>query len=122
MSNAIIQPHFDYACSACYSNLNKNLKRKLLRTLQNKCIPFYLNLNNRAHIGLDEFEKTNWLSINDLFEQCITSTTFKFFNSKYPAYMNVFKQAGHPKTNTRASILKLSQNFRRTIHGQNTLF
>ena len=35
--NALIQPHFDYACSAWYANLNKKLKSKL-QTVQNKCI------------------------------------------------------------------------------------
>ena len=75
---AMIQPHFDYGCSAWYPYLNKSLKKKL-QTLQNKCIRFCLNLNNRDHIGLTEFEKINWLPINDHFEQCISSTTFKFF-------------------------------------------
>ena len=45
LCNAIIQPHFDYACSAWYPNLNKSLKKKL-QTLQSKCIRFCLNLNN----------------------------------------------------------------------------
>ena len=34
---SLIQPHFDYACSAWYPNLNKRLKSKL-QILQNKCI------------------------------------------------------------------------------------
>ena len=33
LCNALIQPHFDYACTAWYPNLNKNfkIKFKLLR-------------------------------------------------------------------------------------------
>ena len=121
LCNAIIQPHFDYGCSAWYPYLNKGLKKKL-QTLQNKCVRFCLNLNNRDHIGLTEFEKINWLPINDRFEQCISSTTFKFFNNRSPAYMNdVFKPAGHPITNTRASFLKLIQPLRNTNYGQKTL-
>ena len=109
LCNAIIQPHFDYGCLAWYPSLNKSLKKKL-QTLQNKCIRFCLNLNNRDHIGLTEFEKINWLPINDRFEQCISLTTFKFFNNRSPAYMNdIFKPAGHPITNNRASFLKLIQ-------------
>ena len=27
LCNAIIQPHFDYACTAWFPNLNKNLKK-----------------------------------------------------------------------------------------------
>ena len=72
-----------------YPNLNKSLKKKLQR-LQNKYIRFCLNLNNRDHIGLTDFEKINWLPINDRFEQCISSITFNFFNNKSPAYMNDF--------------------------------
>ena len=118
---AIIQPNFDYGCSAWYPYLNKGLKKKL-QTLQNKCVRFCLNLNNRDHIGLTEFEKINWLPINDRFEQCISSTTFKFFNNRSPSYMNdVFKPAGHPITNTRASFLKLIQPLRNTNYGQKTL-
>ena len=91
---ALIQPHFDYACSAWYPNLNNRLKSKL-QILQNKCIRFCLNLDSKAHIGLTEFEKINWLPINDRFEQCISSLTFKYFNYLSPLYMNdVFKQAG----------------------------
>ena len=59
LCNALIQPHFDYASSACYPNLNNRLKSKL-QILQNKCIRFCLNLDSKAHIGLIKFEKTNW--------------------------------------------------------------
>ena len=118
LCNAIIQPHFDYGCSAY---LNKSLKKKL-QTLQNKCICFCLNLNNRDHIGLTEFEKINWLPINNCFEQCISSTTFNFFNNRSPAYMNdVFKLTDHPITKIRASFLKLIQPSRNTNYRQKTL-
>ena len=46
LCNALIQPHFDYACSTWYPNLNQNLKKRL-QTLQNKCIRFCLRLPNR---------------------------------------------------------------------------
>ena len=119
--NSLIQPHFDYACSAWYPNLNKRLKSKL-QILQNKCIRFCLNLNNRAHIGQKEFEKINWLPVNDRFKQVISSMSFKFCNNTSPPYMNdVFKPAGQPNTTTRASLLKLNQPLRRTNHGQNNI-
>ena len=35
---------------------------------------------------------------------------------------DVFKPAGQPNTNTRASLLKLNQPLRRTNHGQNNIF
>ena len=36
LCNALIQSHFDYACTAWYPNLNKKLKNKI-QTNQNKC-------------------------------------------------------------------------------------
>ena len=109
LCNALIQPHFDYACSAWYPNLNNRLKSKL-QILQNKCIRFCLNLDSKAHIGLTKFEKINWLPINDQFEQCISSMTFTYFNYLSPLYMSdAFKLAGQNTPATRTSLFKLSQ-------------
>ena len=47
LCNALIQPHFDYSCSAWYLNLNNKLKSKL-PTVQNKSIRYYLELDNRC--------------------------------------------------------------------------
>ena len=121
LCNALIQPHFDYVCSAWYPNLNNKLKSKL-QILQSTCIRFCLNLNNRAHIGLTEFEKINWLPINDRFEQCICSMTFKYFNNLSPLYINdIFKLAGQNTTATRTYLFKLSQTLWKTYHKQKSL-
>ena len=56
LCNAIIQPHFDYACLTWYSGLTKALKNKI-QVMQNKCIRFCLSLRNLDHIGIKEFEK-----------------------------------------------------------------
>ena len=37
LCNALFQPHFDYACTAWYLNLNKKLKNEI-QTTQNKCV------------------------------------------------------------------------------------
>ena len=42
--NTLIQPHFDYACSAWYPNLIKKIKHKI-HTTQNKCKYFRLQLD-----------------------------------------------------------------------------
>ena len=47
--NALIQPHFDYACSAWYPNLTKKLKHRI-QTTQNKCIRFCLQLDKLKHL------------------------------------------------------------------------
>ena len=121
LCNSLIQPHFDYACSACYPILNKRLKSKL-QILQNKCMQFCLNLNNGAHIGRYEFQQIIWLPVNDRFKQIISSMSFKFCINTSPLYMiDVLKPAGQPNTTTRASLLKLNQPLRRTNHGQNNV-
>ena len=70
LGNAVIQPHFDYACSACYPNLNKKFK-SILQTIQNKCMRFCLQLDSRSHIGIKEFEQINCLPVSETFNQCI---------------------------------------------------
>ena len=91
--NSLIQPHFHYACSAWYPNLKKRLKSKL-QILQNKCVRFCLKLNNRVHIGRNEFKRINWLPVNNRFKQIISSMSFKFCNNTSPPYMNdVFEPA-----------------------------
>ena len=89
LCNALIQPQFDYACTAWYPNLCKKLKNKI-QTTQNKCVRFCLNLEKMAHISENEFEKLNWLPIRDRINQCILSTTFKFVNDMGPNYLKCF--------------------------------
>ena len=60
LCNALIQPHFDYACAAWYPLLNKR-QSKRIQIAQNKCIRYCLNLDNKAHVGTNEFLKINWL-------------------------------------------------------------
>ena len=60
LCNGLIQPHFDYACAAWYPLLNKR-QSKRIQIAQNKCIRCCLNLDNKAHIGTNEFLKINWL-------------------------------------------------------------
>ena len=92
LCNTIIQPHFDYASSAWYSNLNKNLKSKL-QIAQNKCIRFCLYLENRKGIRYKHFKEINWLPISDRVDQFIAASAYKFFNNQAPIYMeDVFKK------------------------------
>ena len=111
LCNALIQPHFDYACLAWYPNLKKKLKLKL-QTTQNKCIRFCLQLGQRTHIGFKEFENINWLSIEDRLYQCVSSNVFKFFNSKCPKYMSNIFNPSENRYNRRHSYNKLIQPFR----------
>ena len=64
LCNALIQPLFDYVCTAWFSNLSKVLKLRL-QTSQNKCMRFCLQLDKRSKICVSEFLKLNRLNVHD---------------------------------------------------------
>ena len=119
LCNSLIQPHFDYASSAWYPNLNTNLKTKM-QTAQNKCIRFCLQLDNRHHIGVNEFKKINWLPVGNRFQEIINVHVFKFFTNNSPEYMKDLFKTQEPRSNleTRRSYLKLSQPSVKTNSGK----
>ena len=75
--NALLQPHFDYACSAWYHNLTNKMKSRI-QTTQNKCMCFCLQLGKMAHISYKEFETLSGLAVTERFNQCINSVAFKY--------------------------------------------
>ena len=77
LCDALIQLHFDYACSAWYPNLNKKFKSKL-QTVQNKCIRYCLQPDNRSHTGMKDFEKINWFPVSERFNQHFVLTLLNF--------------------------------------------
>ena len=83
LCNALIQPHFSYACSTWYSNLNKKFKSKL-QTVQNRSVRCCLQLYERSHIGMKDFEKINCLPVSKRFHQHLCSNVFKIFKETFP--------------------------------------
>ena len=121
LCNAIIQPHFDYACSSWYTNLKQKFKKKL-QVCQNKCIRFCLQKGNMFHIGFKEFEQINWINVDDRVKQVILCSIFKFFDKTCPKYMSeMFSIANVLNINTRSSTLRLVQPKRKTNAGLNSL-
>ena len=53
LCNALIQTHFDYACSAWYPNLKKKLKHRI-QTTQNKSMRFCLQLDKLKHVSYED--------------------------------------------------------------------
>ena len=120
LCNALIQPHFDYACTSWYPSLNKNLKKKL-QTAQNKCIRFCLFLPSREHLGAEEFKKISWLNIEDRFKQNVCTNVYRFFNKKSPDCLSdVFSPTLNLRS-TRNSCLKLNQPSVKSNQGLNSL-
>ena len=66
LCNALIQPLFDYACTAWFPNLSEKLRLRLQAT-QNKCIRFCLQLDEMSRICVNEFLELNWLNVHTYF-------------------------------------------------------
>ena len=120
LSNALIQPHFDYASQTWLPNLTKALSSKV-QCAQNKCIRFCLQLGNRTHLNSEEFKQMNWLPVNERMHQRICVLGYNFFNNKSPSYMADIFIPKKVVKHTRNSENKFEIPFRRTNMGQNTL-
>ena len=84
---ALIQCHFDYACSAWYGGLKLKLKQRL-QICQNKMLRYVLGLHPRSHIGYNEFKIVNWLPVEKRVQQYNVNHMFKFFNNTAPSYLS----------------------------------
>ena len=120
LCNALIQPHFDFACLAWYPSLNKKIKGKL-QCAQNKCIRFCLMLGNRAHIGVNEFKRINWLPTRERFEQCACVNIFIFFAKTAPTYISEMYNPVEQSRHTRRSFKQLKLPNQTTNRGLKTL-
>ena len=111
LCNALIQPHFDCACSAWYPNLSEKLKKRI-QTSRDKCIRFCLQLDKMSHISQKEFETISWLPIKERYNQCVNSIAFKYFDDQCPHYLNeIFMKAPKSSSSLRNSYRKLQQPF-----------
>ena len=120
LCNALIQPHFDFANLAWYTNLNKMLRKKL-QAGQNKCIRFCLGMGNRDHIGESEFKKINWLPTRERYEQSILTSIYKFFNNLAPAYYEEIYCPMNQIQVTRFSFQKLTLPSQKSNRGLRTI-
>ena len=120
LCNALIQPHFDYACQAWFPNLPKALSKKM-QCAQNKCIRFCLHLENRAHLDKKEFKQINWLPINERVNQRICVSAYNSFNKTSPSYMSEIFIPNEAKKQTRNSLNRFSVPLPKTNMGLNAL-
>ena len=121
LCNALIQPHFDYACPAWYPNLTEKTKKKI-QIMQNKCIRFCLKLDKMHHISDEDFRLINCLPTKKRVDQCINTITFKFVNDACPYYLKeIFEFAPHCRIDTRNKFAKLNIPFRKANMGQKAI-
>ena len=121
LCNAMIQPFFDYACSAWYPHLNKSMQDRL-QSAQNKCIKFCLKIGCRTSVKTKDFEAINWLNVHDRFFQIMASTVFRFFKNCGPEYLDeIYFPADQIGMCTRFSYQKLQIPRRKTNMGMKSL-
>ena len=103
LCSALIQCHFDYACTSWYEGLSNKLKQQL-QVVQNRMVRFILDLHPRSSVSFKEFEKLGYLKVNDRVCQIRLNHVSNISNGNCPGYLNThFKR----KTSyaTRASHL-----------------
>ena len=100
--------------------MNKRLSNKI-QAAQNKCIRFFLNLKNTAHIGVTEFKAINRLPTKNRIDQCVCVNIMKFFKGIAPAYSGEIFYPVNQGRATRRSKFKLEFPFRKSNAGQKSL-
>ena len=66
--------------------LTKGSKQKL-QIMQNKMVRFILQLDSRSHIGCNELEKINMLSVPNRVKQIKLNHVFNIWKGTSPEYM-----------------------------------
>ena len=83
---ALIQCHFDYACSAWFNNVNKTLQNKL-QIMQNKIIRFIKGLDYRHRVDYTVFDNVGFLNVSNRVRQMRLNHAHKIYYNKCPHYM-----------------------------------
>ena len=99
--SALIQCHFDYACSSWYSGISKYCKSKL-QIMQNKSIRYMLNLSPRSHIGIQEFKKVDMLPVELRVKQLKLNHIFNVVHNSAPNYLSISFIRDQHSINTRS--------------------
>lgn len=84
--SALIQCHFDYACSSWYFGISQKYKLKL-QVCQNKLIRFVLGLHPRSHIGTQQFRTVGWLPVEKRVWHIGLTHIHKMLHGQAPTYL-----------------------------------
>ena len=109
LCSALIQCHFDYAASAWYSGLSKNLKNRS-QTTQNKMARFILNLGPRAHVDQELLSTLKCLNVESRVKFLKLCHVQKILNNNSASYLKEhFTQTStFHRYNTRGSAFNFS--------------
>ena len=83
---ALVQPHFDYCCTAWHEGLSAKLKNRF-DALQRKMVRFVYSMTPRCHVDQHHFRKIGWLMIRDRVRYFRMVHVFKIKNGLAPDYL-----------------------------------
>ena len=102
LASALVQCHFDYACSMWFSCVSST-SRKRLQIIQNKLIRFVSVISNRSHIGYREVSSINMLPVEYRVTQLKLNHMFNIVHGSAPEYLkNSVNITREPAHNTRS--------------------
>ena len=88
-----------------FQDLEKLLWKVLIQ-LHFDCV--CVHLDSREHIRIEYFDKIKWLTIDQRFKQCLSTSIFRF-SEMCPHMINIYKTSNQNNTVTRNSSLNLLQ-------------
>ncbi|CAG2211418.1 unnamed protein product [Mytilus edulis] len=83
---ALIQCHFDYACSAWYAGVSKKYKDKL-QVLQNKCVRFIKKTGYRSKVDHNVLNSIGYVNIENRVKQLRLNHVHNIYYHHCPNYM-----------------------------------
>ena len=86
LSGALIQCHYDYACSSWYTGITAALKGRL-QTAQNKLVRLILKLQPRTHLTNTHFNSLKWLRVEERVSQIKLCMVHKILRNAVPQYL-----------------------------------
>ena len=121
LAAALVQCHFDYACTSWYSSTPRILKTKL-QTSQNKMIRLILKLHPRTHLLPSHFHSLKWLRVEERVTHTAMCMVHRITKNEVPKYLlkyfsNVRDTHGY---NTRGSSTDFVPYQFKSCKGKNT--
>ena len=86
LASALVQCHFDYACTSWYSSTPNVLKTKL-QTSQNKMIRLVLKLHPRTHLLPAHFHRLKWLQVKERVSHMKMCMVHRIVKNEVPNYL-----------------------------------
>ena len=83
---ALIQCHFDYACTSWYNGISVILKNKL-QTSQNKLVRLIHKLHPRTHLLPTHFDSLGWLRVKQRVSFLKMCMVHRIIEDKAPKYL-----------------------------------